>query len=175
MPGAPPRSPGDRDGARRLERCIRDMAALNALPSMCIGRSPDEALDLVLDALPTALSCDLVYLSVPGAPPVERAMLHGTVVPEPALAAMVAALGSGPQTSAALVVPNVGEFWCFEAEVTSGAETGRLLAGRSTPLDADTDRVLVSTAAKIVGTTLESARVLESARRKDNFLAMLGH
>jgi CheY-like chemotaxis protein/two-component sensor histidine kinase len=35
--------------------------------------------------------------------------------------------------------------------------------------------VLVSAAANLVGTTLESARVLENARRKDNFLAMLGH
>jgi hypothetical protein len=33
------------DGSSRLHRCIRDLAALNALPSMCIGRSPDEALD----------------------------------------------------------------------------------------------------------------------------------
>jgi signal transduction histidine kinase/CheY-like chemotaxis protein len=142
---------------------------------MCIGRSPDEALDIVLDALPTALSCDLVYLSVPGSAPVERAMLHGAAIAEPALAAMAAFTGSGGQTSGTLAIPTVGEFWCFEAEVPVGAETGRLLAGRSTPLDPDTDRVLVSAAANLVGTTLESARVLENARRKDNFLAMLGH
>jgi signal transduction histidine kinase/CheY-like chemotaxis protein len=163
------------DGGRRLERCIRDMAALNALQSMCIGRSPDEAFDLMLDALPTALSCDLVYLSVPGAPPVARATLHGAAVPEPALAAMAAFISSGAQTSAALVLPILGEFWCFDAQVTIGTETGRLLAGRSTPLDPDTDRVLVATAANLVGATLESARVLESARRRDNFLAVLGH
>jgi hypothetical protein len=53
-----------RDEGGRLQRCIRDLAALNALPSMCIGRSPDEALDIVLDALPTALGCELVYLQV---------------------------------------------------------------------------------------------------------------
>ena len=176
MPGGPPpRSPGDREGARRLERCIRDLATLSALPSMCIGRTPDEALDIVLDALPTALSCDLVYLWVPGSPPAERAMHHGAAVPGPGLAAIAAFVGSVAQTSGALTIPTLGALWCFEADIPVGAETGRLLAGRSTPLDPETDRVLVSTAANLVGTTLESARVLENARRKDSFLAMLGH
>ena len=43
------------------------------------------------------------------------------------------------------------------------------------PLDPETDRVLVRSAANVVGTTLETANVLEVARRKDDFLAMLGH
>jgi signal transduction histidine kinase/CheY-like chemotaxis protein len=175
MPGAPPTSQGDREGARRLERCIRDLATLNALPSMCIGRSPDEALDIVLDALPTALSCDLIYLWVPGSAPVERGALYGARVPEAGLVAIAALTGSGPQRSGALAIPTVGDFWCFEAAVPVGAETGRLIAGRASPLDPETDRVLVSTAANLIGTALESARVLENARRKDNFLAMLGH
>ena len=46
-----------------------DLAALNALPSMCVGRTPGEALAIVLEALPTALTCDLVYLVLPGSPP----------------------------------------------------------------------------------------------------------
>jgi signal transduction histidine kinase/ActR/RegA family two-component response regulator len=65
--------------------------------------------------------------------------------------------------------------WCLEAEVPIGAERGRLLAGRRAPLDPDTDRVLVRNAANTVGTTVETANVLEVARRKDDFLAMLGH
>jgi signal transduction histidine kinase/CheY-like chemotaxis protein len=102
-------------------------------------------------------------------------VLYGAAVPEPALAAIAASTTSGAPISGALAIPTVGEFWCFEAMVPVGAQTGRLVAGRLTPLDPDTDRVLVSTAANLVGTTLESARVLENARRKDNFLAMLGH
>ena len=35
--------------------------------------------------------------------------------------------------------------------------------------------MLVRSAANLVGTTLETANVLEAARRKDEFLAMLGH
>src|SRR5690606_28815950 len=61
----------------RLHRCIRDLAALNALPSMCVGRSPDEALEVVMDALPTALDCELVLVTLPGSPPRERARLAG--------------------------------------------------------------------------------------------------
>src|SRR5215212_4518041 len=173
MPGPPPRSPGDGDRARQLQRCIRDLAALNALPSMCIGRSPAEALDIVLEALPTALSCDLVYLMLPGSPPAERAVLRGAAIPEAEVAALATAIENDPNRAQA--VPNIGELWCFEATIPIGAESGRLVAGRPTPLDPETDRVLIRTAANLVGTTLESARVLEVARRKDDFLAMLGH
>src|SRR4029079_1105296 len=52
---------------------------------------------------------------------------------------------------------------------------GLLVAGRSLTLDPETDRVLVRSAANLVGTTLEAANVLERARRKDEFLAVLGH
>jgi signal transduction histidine kinase/ActR/RegA family two-component response regulator len=169
MPGSPP---GDGEGARRLHRCIRDLATLNALPSMCIGRSPGEALDIVLDALPTALSCDLVYLMLPGSPPIVRATLHGAAVPEPALAAIAAAIGG--DAAGARTIPGAGELWCLEAEVPLGTASGRLVAGRRA-LDPDTDRVLVRSAANLVGTALENARILEVARRKDEFLAMLGH
>jgi signal transduction histidine kinase/ActR/RegA family two-component response regulator len=140
---------------------------------MCIGRSPEEALDIVLEALPTALSCDLVYVMLPGSPPVERAVLRGAAIPEAEVAAVAAAIANDPNR--AQVIPNIGQLWCFEATVPVGAESGRLVAGRPAPLDPDTDRVLIRTAANLVGTTLESARVLEVARRKDDFLAMLGH
>jgi hypothetical protein len=39
MPDVPPSS-------RLLQHCIRDLATLNALPAMCIGRTPSEALDI---------------------------------------------------------------------------------------------------------------------------------
>ena len=68
-----------------------------------------------------------------------------------------------------------GNLWCLEAEITIGAERGRLLAGRRHPLHPETDRVLVRTAANIVGHDPRTANVLEAARRKDDFLAVLGH
>jgi signal transduction histidine kinase/ActR/RegA family two-component response regulator len=170
----PPPS-GRGDGSGRLQRCIRDLAALNALQSMCVGRSPDEALEIVLDALPTALSCELVYLAVPGPPAQERASLRGAPVPGDRLAAWRTTLDSPPTANGVLDVPGVGPLWCLEAELPIGRERGRLLAGRSTPLDPETDRVLVRSAANLVGAALEAANVLEAARRKDEFLAILGH
>ena len=142
---------------------------------MCIGRSLDEALDIVVDALPTALSCDLLYLALPGSRPVVRAVLRGAPVPEGERAALAEALGSEAGADGPRIVPGAGELWCIEAAVPLGAETGRLLAGRGAPLDPATDRVLIRSAANLVGTTLENARVLDAAGRKDEFLAILGH
>ena len=170
--------PGPRrsgDGAGRLERCIRDLAALNALPSMCVGRTPEETLDIVMDALPTALGCDLIYLTMPGSPARERAALSGAPVSDAQLAELRAVTAADGDGTDALVVLGGQKLWCLEAEVPIGAERGRLLAGRRAPLDPETDRVLVRGAANIVGTTLAAANVLEVARRKDDFLAMLGH
>lgn len=142
---------------------------------MCIGRTPDEALEIVLDALPTALSCDLVYLLLPGSPPKERASLGGKPVPEAELAGLNAAIAADADDTGVIVAPRAGKLWYFAADLPVGAGRGRLIAGRSCPLDRETDRVLVRSAANLVATTLESANVLEAARRKDEFLAMLGH
>jgi signal transduction histidine kinase/CheY-like chemotaxis protein len=169
---AGPPSSSSRDGGTRLRRCMRDLAALNALPSMCVGRSPAEALDIILDALPTALSCELIYLSLPGSPPRERALLAGAPLTEENLVQLRAAIDAGTDP---LLLAGVGELWYFEAELPVGAGWGKLIAGRRTPLDPETDRVLLRSAANLVGTTLETANVLEAAQRKDHFLAVLGH
>jgi len=81
-----PPSPGDTSGEKRLKRCIRDLAALAALPSLCIGRTPEEALDILIEALPTALDCDLIYFLVPGPTPQERGSLGRTPMPSEGLA-----------------------------------------------------------------------------------------
>jgi signal transduction histidine kinase/ActR/RegA family two-component response regulator len=175
---------------QRLRRCVRDLAALNALPSMCIGRSPDEALEIVLDALPTALSCQLIYLLVPsagpGASPKERASLHGAAFREETteLQQLRSLLANGKRPNEeedeTLDVPGVGKVWLLDVEMTmggggGGSKQGRLVAGRTEPFDAETDRVLVRSAANLVATSLENANVLDAARRKDEFLAILGH
>lgn len=159
----------------RLTRCVRDLAALTALPSLCIGRTPEEALDIVIEALPTALDCDLVYFLLPGRPPQERVALDR----DRATAAQIdeiRAVTSDESDGADAAVFIAGErIWCIEAEVPMGALRGRLLAGRRAALDPETDRVLIRTAANLLGTIIESANVLDVARRKDDFLAMLGH
>jgi signal transduction histidine kinase/CheY-like chemotaxis protein len=172
MPGPPSSSSGD--GAGRLHRCVRDLVALNALPSMCIGCSPDEALEVVIDALPTVLSCELVDLVLPGSPPKARASWCGKPIAEADVAAVKAAIAK-EEANAAIETPATGKLWYIEADVPIGAARGRLLVGRRRPFDDDMDRVLVRSAANLVGTTLETANVLETAHRKDEFLAMLGH
>ena len=159
----------------RLQRCIRDLATLNALPSMCVGRTPDEALDIVLDALPTALDCELVYLSIPGSPSKERASLDRAPMAAPQLEEIRTVTAHDADGSDAELFLSQGKLWCLEAEITAGGEHGRLVAGRRRPLHPETDRVLIRTAANIVGTIFQTANVLEAARRKDDFLAILGH
>ncbi len=142
---------------------------------MCVGRSPDDALSTVLEALPTALDCELVYLMLPGSPPKERASFRGRPLLDEQLAEVSAVSTSDADGTESQVILGTGRVWCLEAEIPIGAARGRLLAGRRRPMDPETDRVLVRSAANIVGTTLETAQVLEVARAKDDFLAMLGH
>jgi signal transduction histidine kinase/CheY-like chemotaxis protein len=163
------------DEKKRIQRCIRDLAALNALPSMCVGRTLDEALDIVMDALPTVLDCELVYLSLPEAPGRERGSLRGAPLSEATLAELRGATVADADGLDARLFLSEGSLFCLEAEVPLGAERGRLIAGRGAPLGPETDRVLVRTAANVVGTILQTASVLEMARRKDEFLAILGH
>src|ERR671927_1721611 len=97
---SPPSPDSCDDGDGRLNRCIRDLAALNALPSMCVGRSPAETLEIVLDALPTALDCELIYLRLPG--PKERVSLGGASLSEPRLAEVAGVIASCGDDSEAL-------------------------------------------------------------------------
>ncbi|HVV51937.1 MAG TPA: hybrid sensor histidine kinase/response regulator [Polyangia bacterium] len=173
MPALPPSGTGDRTG--ELQRCIRDLAALSALPSLCVGKAPDEALEIVLEALPTALDCDLVYLHLPGAPPRERGTFRGAAMAADQLAEVARATATDADGCDAELFLAEGKVFCLEAEIPIGEARGRLLAGRRSPLHPETDRLLVRTAANVVGTVLASADVLDVARRKDDFLAMLGH
>jgi signal transduction histidine kinase/ActR/RegA family two-component response regulator len=158
-----------------LQRCIRDLAALSALPSLCVGRTPEEALEIVLEALPTALSCQLVFLGLPGTPPKQRGRLDGEPMGEEQLAQIRAVTGAAADGAESQVFLGQRTLWCLEAEIPCGAERGQLVAGRGVPLDPEIDRVLCRTAANVVGSILASADVLEVARRKDDFLAILGH
>src|SRR3569623_951207 len=159
----------------RLQRCIRDLAALNALPSVCIGRAPDEALEIALDALPTALGCELSHLRLAGPTPREKGTFQGTPLNAAQLDQLRAATAADADGIDAQLFLDGRKLWCLEVEIPIGPQRGRLFVGRGAPLDAETDRVLVRTAANVVGTILETANVLDVARRKDDFLALLGH
>jgi signal transduction histidine kinase/CheY-like chemotaxis protein len=142
---------------------------------MCIGRSPDEALALVLEALPTALSCDFVYLALGGTPPRAHAALGSRRLGEDDVAAIEAAIAAPGDADGRRDIPGAGALHCLEVALPMGSTRGRLVAGRTAPMNRETDRVLVRSAANLAGTTLETANVLDAARRKDEFLAILGH
>lgn len=157
----------------RLHRCIRDLATLNALPTLCIGRSPEEAFEIAIDALPTALNCELVHFTRRDGR--VRASLRGKPVEAEALPKLTEALAREPDEAGVIVLEQPHRLWCLAVDVPIGSARGTLVAGKGKPLDLDLDRVLVRSAANLVGTTLETAHVLEAAKRKDEFLAMLGH
>jgi signal transduction histidine kinase/CheY-like chemotaxis protein len=161
--------------ADRLRRCIRDLTAVTVLPSLCVGRTLDETLDILVDTLPSALGCELVWFELSDPTPQQRGTLHGAPLSPEHLGQMHAATATGDDGADATIFVAGERVWCMEAEIPLGAHRGRLLAGRSTPLDAETDRVLVRTAANVIGTIVATANVLDAARRKDDFLAMLGH
>jgi signal transduction histidine kinase/ActR/RegA family two-component response regulator len=157
----------------RLRRYIRDLATLNALPAMCIGRTPEDTLDIIVDALPNVLSCDFVQLTLHDGR--ARASLRGAPLVGPALAVMTEALARQPDDAGVIVLGEPERLSCLVVDMPSGSALGKLVAGKSSSLDLELDRVLVQSAANLVGTTLETANVLEAAKRKDEFLAVLGH
>jgi signal transduction histidine kinase/CheY-like chemotaxis protein len=170
MSGSPPKPDDER---AELERCMRDLAALNALPSMCVGRSPDESLVILLDALPTALTCNLLCATVP--PPLGRrsGWLDGAPLSDAEVDEIVdQAYVDGSEL---LLYCRDRKLYCLQFDVPVGGKVGRLVAGRDKPLDPATDRLLFRSAANLLGTALQTANVLENARRKDDFIAMLGH
>jgi signal transduction histidine kinase/CheY-like chemotaxis protein len=67
------------------------------------------------------------------------------------------------------------KLFCLQFDVPIGGDVGRLVAGRDSPLGPATDRVLFRAAANLLGATLLAANVLDGARRKDDFIATLGH
>jgi signal transduction histidine kinase len=162
------------EGSSRLQRCIRDLVALNALPALCVGRSPDEAFEIALQALPTVLGCELLFIALPGTTPRTRARLAGSELVDVALVRLEAALQSTLDPSQPITFDG-RQLWCCEVELPIGTARGKLVVGYTRAPDPETDRLLIRSAANLVGTTLESANLLELAQRKDEFLAMLGH
>src|SRR5262245_43570052 len=115
----------------RLKRYIRDLATLNALPAMCIGRTPDDALEIVVDALPNVLSCQLIHLTLQDGG--LRASLYGAPVSGAALNDLTEALQRKPDDTGVLMLDTPERFWCLAIEVPIGSARGKLVAGKTSP------------------------------------------
>jgi signal transduction histidine kinase/CheY-like chemotaxis protein len=167
-------APGVDGGAGRLERCIRDLASLDALVSSCVGRTVDETFDFALEALPTALDSDLVLVEMPEPHRRQAASWYGKRLGEERVGEVQAAVSEARAASGRLAFGATPLQW-LEIDLPVGRDRGRLLVARRQPFEADTDRVLVRSAANLVGAALDGAIVLEAARRKDEFIATLSH
>jgi signal transduction histidine kinase/CheY-like chemotaxis protein len=171
---SPPDHPDEEP--RRLQHCIRDLVTLTALPSMCVGLSFDDTLRVAMEALPTALSCALVYLELPATSDRRpRAVLRGKALEHTEVAALRKALEPHRDDSHPVALSNGSTLWCSAVSVPIGSAQGWLVAGSASEPHPETDRVLLRTAANLVGTALAAAMVLQEAQGKDDFLARLGH
>ena len=68
------------DQVTDLRRCIRDLAAIHALPLLWVGQSARDVVDGFLDALLTALRLDFAYARISdpeGGPVIEAARVNG--------------------------------------------------------------------------------------------------
>ncbi|HVY46895.1 MAG TPA: hybrid sensor histidine kinase/response regulator [Minicystis sp.] len=182
-----------------LRRCLRDVTALASLPSVWRGAPPRRIVETLADALFTALRAEVVYVTAnahAGAPieAVRVATGQSSTVDERRAASIVAALRAwlergSPADAIELEGRRVRLLWSA-ADFDGGvAIAGASRAGFPTEIDHALMRVggnqaaLTLSAARQILELEESARVrerllrevAEAARRKDEFLAILGH
>jgi signal transduction histidine kinase len=178
-----------------LRRCLRDLFAIATLPAVWAGADARRVAETLGEALARALDADVVYVLVDGGAEEhldirlpdagERARADA----QRALRALIAA-GAGSSTCELFgtTINVLVDMIALRAE-----QGGVLVAARRASFPSDTERALVrvavnqaSVALETLGHVAELRRVadvkealaaeLESAsRRKDAFLAMLGH
>jgi hypothetical protein len=129
---------GDSGREGRLERCVRDMVALAALPLACVGRTLDDAVDLVLAALPRALDCDLVLIELPSPQQRRHAIWCGARVGAESLGEIDAAVAKSGASKVLVYASNPLHWLEAALPVGKGARsaprrTSRAVRGRHRP------------------------------------------
>jgi len=169
--------------AADFEDCLRDLVSVLALPSFCRGRSQAEAMVIVVDSARTLLHAELAYARLkPPQQAVEPFWFADPAVPLEAIRALVApALEAN--SNQAVIVPNpAGGAPLRLVFVPIGfyAEAGALILGSTRPdFPRPLEVVKTRAIASLTSSTLDNARLLDlsrdSERRKDEFMALLGH
>jgi transcriptional regulator with GAF, ATPase, and Fis domain len=164
-----------------LRRCIRDLAAINALPLLWVGQGARDVVHGFLDALLTALRLDVAYarLSDPeGGPAIEAARVNGQTSKSVVQAiAQAVARVPGSTTVAEVRHPfRSGTIRLAICTLEMGAdERGVLVAGcdRSDfPTDGDT--VILNAVVNQATIWFRSARAAFEHRRTESALAESG-
>jgi transcriptional regulator with GAF, ATPase, and Fis domain len=166
------------DDVKDLRRCIRDLAAINALPLLWVGHNAREVVDSFLDALLTALRLDFAYTRISdpeGGPLIEATRINGrtsTAVPPEIAHAVAPLLGS----TAVADVPHPLRDGMIRVAASAldmgGGERGAVVAGSSrSDFPTDGDTVLLNAVVNQATIWLRSARVAVEHRRIESALA----
>ena len=165
-----------------LEGCLRDLVSVLALPSFCRGRSQAEALAIIIDSARTVLRATLVYAVLEPPHQAEDFWFADPALSLAAVRSLVSPALAAKSGSAAIAPSPAGGIPLRLVYVPIGfyAGSGALVIG-STRADfpQPLETVLFRAIASLTSATLDNARLLEAAReserRKDDFMALLGH
>ncbi|MDF2694726.1 MAG: Fis family transcriptional regulator [Labilithrix sp.] len=168
----------DDESVPTLRACIRDLAALSALPSLWVGREPPQVIDSFLDILSAALRLDLVYARVEeprGGDTVEAARANGGGHQLPR--AMVAEISSlliplvGSATSTEIMSP-VDNAMLRVAVLPLPTGEGAIFAGcRRATFPTPLESMVLSAALNQITLWLRLTRLLVDTRRVEAKLA----
>lgn len=168
-----------------LTRTLRDVLGVLALPAVWKGRSVEDIVALLCQALDATLDVDVVYAcaSSGGSSPCEALWVRGSkclarleefrAATESLRSARASSVGSGSCLDLGQLLFEVEPFGYRAAH-------GVLVVGAAREgFPTASDAVVARAAAALVTTTLEMTKALaerqEALRAKDEFLAMLGH
>jgi transcriptional regulator with GAF, ATPase, and Fis domain len=165
------------DEIKELRRCIRDLAAINALPLLWVGQNARDVVDGFLDALLTALRLDFAYARISdpeGGPVIEAARVNGKSSPSMAEQigqALAPLLGSVTQTD----VPHPLASGMVRVAVspldTGGSERGAVVAASTrSDFPTDSDTVLLNAVVNQATIWLRNARAAVEHRRMESAL-----
>jgi transcriptional regulator with GAF, ATPase, and Fis domain len=165
------------DEIKELRRCIRDLAAINALPLLWVGQNARDVVNGVLDALLTALRLDFAYTRISdpeGGPVIEAARINGKSPPamtEQIGRALAPLLGSVARAD----VPHPfgdGVIRVVASPLDTGGERGSVVAASTrSDFPTDSDTVLLNAVVNQATIWLRSARAAVEHRRMESALA----
>ena len=166
------------DDIAELRRCIRDLAAINALPLLWVGQNAREVVNGFLDALLTALRLDFAYSRIndpEDGPVIEASRVNGmnsAAVADEIGRALMPLLGSVTVAD----VPHPFGRGTIRIAVSpidmGGGERGAMVAGSiRSDFPTDSDTVLMNAVVNQATIWLRSARAAVEHRRMESALA----
>jgi PAS domain S-box-containing protein len=159
---------------KRLQRCINDLVSVLALPAIWIGGEPSQIVRTLLDALPSMLRLDLVYVRLnepAGEAPIEMvrfAQRKRTARAQEIGEILNHLLGNDPQKWPPLARNRIGDKDISIVHLRLGlhGEVGLIVAGsQRADFPGQTERLLLSVAANQATIGLQEARLLGEQKR----------